>query len=48
MFALVENNEFVKILNDRKGFIGTADNIEIVWEDRTRTVISLMKKATQS
>ena len=38
MFALVENNEFVKILNDRKGFIGTADNIEIVWEDRTRTV----------
>ena len=38
MFALVENNEFVKILNDRKGFIGTADNIEIVWEERTRTV----------
>ena len=30
MFALIENNEFVKILNDRKGFIGTADNIEIV------------------
>jgi hypothetical protein len=38
MYALVENNEFVKILNDRKGFIGTADNIEIVWEDRTKTV----------
>jgi len=38
MFALVENNEFVKILNDRKGFIGTADNIEIVWEEKTRTV----------
>ena len=38
MFALIENNEFVKILNDRKGFIGTADNIEIVWEEKTRTV----------
>ena len=30
MYALVENEQFVKILNERKGFIGTADNIEIV------------------
>ena len=38
MYALVENEQFVKILNERKGFIGTADNIEIVWEEKTRTV----------
>ena len=30
MYALVENNQFVKILNSNKGFTGTADNIELV------------------
>ena len=30
MYALVENEQFVKILNSNKGFTGTADNIELV------------------
>lgn len=38
MYALVENEQFVKILNERKGFIGLGENIEIVEEEKTRIV----------
>ena len=38
MYALVENEQFVKILNERKGFVGLGENIEIVEEEKTRTV----------
>jgi hypothetical protein len=37
MFALIENGQFVKIVNSNKG-ITIGENIEIVWEERTRTV----------
>jgi hypothetical protein len=30
MYALIENEQFVKILNERKGFTGLGNNIEIV------------------